>query len=468
MPGPEPSCTDRPASSSTCLQPIEATVFRSLDCQLDTSGRTPIAIAVSGGSDSLALLHLAQRWGAARNRPVIAATVDHGLRPEAAQEAEQVAQTCVSLGVPHTTLLWHAPENRSSNQSLARAGRHRLICEWAKRNGAFHILLGHTQDDALETFLIRARGGSGWFGLAGLAACSPSPAWPEGRKIELVRPLLVLRRQTIQDWLSANGHAWVNDPSNSMMKYERVRMRAVISKLDDPDRARFLRIINRMSILRQAEISAIRTRLHNEISVHDDGSITADRASFLTHSAQANSRLIGWLAMCAGGAPTAPRHATADRLEADIRTRSSGATTLGDAWCVWNAQTLSIYRRPPGESRTPGAPSRCDVSLAPGEHLIWDGRFELCLAPTSEGGQIITLDDALAQNLHVEGLNTLKPVSSSPARRSLPVLRMGSDIVIAPGFDASPPFVAKSLASERLFALVNEVAHTEIEWNSQN
>ncbi|HTZ03200.1 MAG TPA: tRNA lysidine(34) synthetase TilS, partial [Xanthobacteraceae bacterium] len=147
-----------------------------------------LILAVSGGPDSTALLLLAARW-AKSNRPapkLLAVTVDHGLRPEAAGEAVQVKRLARRLGVSHRTLYWRGKKPRSGVQEAARNARYRLLANAAKRTGYAHILTAHTLDDQAETVLFRLARGSGLGGLAGMAHASPVPIGAE-RTIFLVR-----------------------------------------------------------------------------------------------------------------------------------------------------------------------------------------------------------------------------------------------------------------------------------------
>ncbi len=183
------------------------------------------AVAVSGGSDSVSLLVLAKEFRERSGVPFTAVTVDHGLRPEAKDEARLVARLCDELGVAHHLLTWRRDGVGAVSQEAARRARHTLLAQWAERQGVRKIALGHTLDDRLETFLMRARQGSGWHGLAGLMPDSYSPAWPEGRVLMLLRPLLAFERENLREELRARGIGWIEDPSNEADRFERVRMR---------------------------------------------------------------------------------------------------------------------------------------------------------------------------------------------------------------------------------------------------
>ena len=185
-----------------------------------------LGIAVSGGSDSLALLHLLNDWRGEGGPALRVATVDHGLRPEAAAEAAQVARLCAGLGVAHDTLRWSGPPARGNLPDAARRARYRLLTGWARRHGLRHVAIGHTADDVAETFLMRLARGSGVDGLAAMR-----DRWQEGEGVTFHRPLLALRREALRDVLRAQGVAWSDDPTNDDPVYARTRARAALAAM---------------------------------------------------------------------------------------------------------------------------------------------------------------------------------------------------------------------------------------------
>ena len=134
----------------------------------------PVGVAVSGGSDSTALLALVRAWAEAEGRSVLAVTVDHRLRPESAGEAGVVAELCARLGVGHATRVWADAPGRGNLQASARAARQHLIGAWAREAGLAAVALGHTLDDQAETVLLRLARGSGVDGLAAMRAAQAS------------------------------------------------------------------------------------------------------------------------------------------------------------------------------------------------------------------------------------------------------------------------------------------------------
>lgn len=186
----------------------------------------PIGVAVSGGSDSVALLVLAVEWARKSDRAVMAATVDHGLRDAAADEAKGVAKLCARMDVPHRILRWDGVHS-GNTQDAARRARQRLIGDWANEQSLAAIASGHTREDQAETFLLRLKRGSGVDGLAGMA--------PKIIKDDVlwVRPVLNARRAELREMLTARGVGWVDDPSNNDVRFDRVKIRNALKMLGE-------------------------------------------------------------------------------------------------------------------------------------------------------------------------------------------------------------------------------------------
>lgn len=196
-----------------------------LSVALGDPAPSSLGIAVSGGSDSLALLFLAMGWAAGRDVRVKVATVDHGLRPEAAAEATRVAGICGSLGVSHETLHWAGWDGRGNLQATARAARYGLLAGWSLAHGLDAVALGHTVDDQAETFLMRLARGAGVDGLAAMRARFRRDG------AGFVRPVLGLRRDDLRAYLMGRRIGWCDDPSNADTAFARVKARAVLTAL---------------------------------------------------------------------------------------------------------------------------------------------------------------------------------------------------------------------------------------------
>lgn len=187
-----------------------------------------MALAVSGGSDSTALMRLAADWARVHHPGLMLSvlTVDHGLRPEAAAEAVLVGQWATTTGLPHHVLRWtDEPKPETGIQARARAARYGLMVQWCRAHGATALLTGHTLDDQAETVLMRLARTMSPESLSGIR---PAGGW-EG--LPLLRPLLRTKRQALRDWLTDLGQPWTDDPSNQDDRFERVRARRRLASM---------------------------------------------------------------------------------------------------------------------------------------------------------------------------------------------------------------------------------------------
>jgi tRNA(Ile)-lysidine synthase len=186
-----------------------------------------LLIAVSGGPDSTALLLMAAEWATRRRTRIEAATVDHGLRPESADEAKAVAALAARLGVSHRILQWKGVKPTSRLQERAREARYRLLVDHAKAIGADALLTAHHADDQAETVLFRLLRGSGVAGLRGMELTTMR----EGMTI--ARPLIGLKKRDLVAFANARGAPFVDDPSNADPRFARTRLRALLARLGE-------------------------------------------------------------------------------------------------------------------------------------------------------------------------------------------------------------------------------------------
>jgi tRNA(Ile)-lysidine synthase len=216
----------------------------------DWRGAPAIVLAVSGGPDSIALMWLAARWRRALKRGprLIAVTVDHGLRTEAAAEARDVKRLARSLDLQHRTVRWSGTKPRTGLPAAARSARYRLLAQAARANGATHILTAHTRDDQAETLLMRIMRGSGIAGLAAMARESDRDG------VHLARPFLNVSKSQLIATLRKAKVSFADDPTNRDTSFTRPRLRMLMPALaaEGGDARNLARLASRLARANQA------------------------------------------------------------------------------------------------------------------------------------------------------------------------------------------------------------------------
>lgn len=364
--------------------------------RLPSSAR--VLVAISGGSDSTGLL-IALHKAAGEGRRIVAATIDHALRPESAQEAQAVAALCATLAIPHLTLRWEGDKPKTGLSAAARAARYRLLKQAANHFSADMIVTAHTADDQDETILMRAaRSGDPCApGLSGMA-----DAVLYDRTIWIARPFLGLRRQAIRDALTCDAIGWIDDPSNADLHYERVRMRMALSGggAAGPDASAAARRRERLSCA-AAEWVTTHVALY--------GGVTAriEPCSLQAPEDVLRFALSGLLATL-GGRENGPSYSAMTRLVALLRSGEAGRMTIGRVLAVCRRDGVFLMR----EQRDLPV-----IDIAPGECGIWDGRF--LVRNTSPAWVTVAPEHALPE---VTGCRMFTDIAPSLARRAAAVL----------------------------------------------
>jgi tRNA(Ile)-lysidine synthase len=314
-------------------------------------------VAVSGGGDSIALLHLILEALEPHGRTLRAVTVDHGLRDGSAAEALTVARACAASGISHDTLRWDGA-GRGNLQERAREARRRLIGAWARERGVETVLLGHTADDQAETVLLRLARGSGVDGLAGM----PEEFWSEG--VSWARPLLPVTRGALRDWLRARRIPWAEDPSNEDPRFDRARARAMMDALArlGLSRERLLRTAGHMA--RARATLALRAADVAEREARQEGTdLLLSRALLLRiEEDDAAGRLLAAALMWVGGGEHRPRYDALRRLCAVVL--EGRAATL--AGCRVSPEGGDLRIAAEARARAPGRTGRFADFLAQG------------------------------------------------------------------------------------------------------
>lgn len=369
----------------------------------------PLGLAVSGGGDSMALLALAADWAGAA-RPLAAATVDHGLRPEAAAEAAAVARACLGLAIPHATLRWDGRGARGNLAEAAREARRALLAGWARAQGLAAILLGHTEDDQAETFLLRLARGSGVGGLACMAPVS------EALGVLWLRPLLGMRRAALRDLLRRRGWSWAEDPSNADPARDRARARALLDLLGDLGLTvpRLAMTARHMAEAREVLDAAEAALAGAALAWGPGGEARIATAPLRAAPRAVRLQFLADVLAATAGARHPPRLEAVEGLAARIEAGAEGGTSL--AGCIARIGPGRILlRREPGRVAGP-------VPAAPG--ALWDGRWRLGTeGPVPEGAEIGALGRAAPAR---------PPGIAAETLAATPAVRLGDRLLAAP------------------------------------
>jgi len=325
-----------------------------------------IAVAVSGGNDSLALLLLVHAWQIQvfGELEIHVYTLDHGLRPEAEKETRFVISVAEQLGFKATIVHWDGDKPKSGIQAAARAARYRLIGEAMKRDGAGILLSGHHKRDQAETVLMRLAHCSGLKGLGGMRAFS------RVEETRVFRPLLGVEPEFLEQVVAKSGLSAVNDPTNDDESFERVRWRKQLPSLgklglDGAALSLFSQRAQRADLA--LEVFA-RSQFDRLVSRDMFGALYVDLAVLNALPEEIVLRLVG--EMVAHLAGDGGKLAQLEALQKDLR--GGGFETITLNGCVLKVQKgllLAFRERGRIDDRA--------IKLAPGNTIVWDQRFEI-------------------------------------------------------------------------------------------
>lgn len=379
----------------------------------------PLGLAVSGGGDSMALLHLAHQAGLS----VQVATVHHHLRPEAGAEVALVAQACDRLGFPHHRLDWRW-NGQGNLPDAARRGRQAALAAWAQGAGLSAVVLAHTQDDLAETFVMRLARGSG---VDGLSAMAPKQVFCGAR---FLRPLLGVTRAELRTALVAMGQRWVDDPTNDDPTFTRPRVRRALGVLADlgitPDG--LARTAERLAQA-QAALITLAERAAEQVATLQAGDVVL--APALTDwPEETQRRLICAALIWVAGLDYPPR---ADQLSHLREAMATGRdVTLAGCRILSRPYGWRILREARDLPRQPYA-----------ANALWDGRWRITGPERADPGAEAGLEiRALGPNAAVSRANTALPRASLDAS---PALWQGEVLVAAPVADPTGPWRAETL-----------------------
>lgn len=407
------------------------------DRRLQPRIAAPIAVAFSGGGDSLAALMATQAWAKRHHRRVVVLHVDHQLQASSGAWADRAMRVAAGLGLQGQVLPWLGDKPTTGIPAAARHARHALIAEAARGHGARVVVFGHTADDQDEGDLMRAQG----LGLGRLAQWRPSPVWPQGRGLFLLRPLLDERRAALRQILAASGLDWIDDPANDDARSPRIQARRRLTEGE---------AIARPPPQDFSDDPAL-TTLARTARICDGGAIVLRRDALVAAAEPVARRLLAAALTCAAGAQAPPRRSAVVALLSRLRAPGAVQATLDGARL--SADPEIIVSREAGVFRRRAEPRAC---LGRANSVVWDGRFEL----STQASDLFTVTPLAgrAKTLPLFQRSRLKALRPE-VRAALPLVVDSAGAATCPILATDEPVTAKSLIADRFFAFCGVISN---------
>lgn len=302
----------------------------------------------------MALLGMVSVWARGAGRRLLAITVDHGLSPDSRDWSRRCEAAARAVGADWTECRWEGLKPVAGLPAAARRARHALIAQAARGAGAKVVLFAHTADDIAEADWMRARGST----LGRLREWSPSPVWPEGRGLMLLRPMLDEDREALRDGLRDQGRDWIEDPANRDVRFARSRARAALQPSHGGEGAR------------PAQESDTDARGRGPAGVR---ATPLPLGEGLEMGRSVGASELAAVLLCASGQEMPPRGARLEALTVRIRSGEDFTATLSGARIEARVDRVRIGREPGEFRRRPPA----EIALDAGVPVVWDGRYEI-------------------------------------------------------------------------------------------
>ena len=299
------------------LKPISVAEFDIIFSHIVEKKIFKIAVAVSGGPDSLALTWLLRNWCVNQGVRLTALTVDHGIQPNSTENSRKVCQWLKSWDVDCQILTWFGEKPNTKIQENARINRYKLMLDWCIQNDFENLALAHHQEDQAETFLIRILRGSGSDGLACMQKIS------KRRGVRLLRPVLAVPKSRLLATLKLQNQECLDDPANTNPMFTRTLIRNLTGSLAERgfDTTRLANLSGQFGQLRMRFEELTELVIDRAVNIYPTGWASVDSRILMSLPDEVGRRVIIYLIRSIGGRPYPPRRKALDRLTAFLGLR---------------------------------------------------------------------------------------------------------------------------------------------------
>ena len=405
-----------------------------------------IAVAVSGGGDSIALAVLVQAWVKARNGEMLVLTVDHNLRPESAGEAIDVQVLMKERGIAHEILIWKGNKPSTHVQELAREARYALLLQACRRHGFPLLAVAHNLEDQIETFWMRLAHGSGIDGLSAMA-----PVRDLGG-VSIIRPLLSFSREQLRATCTHHRIKWIEDPSNQNEKYLRVKLRQFEKTLADEGLtpARLSQTLQKLEDAREALQIMADQAASQCVLLHPEGYATLKISDWKSQPREVQRRILWQALKTIAVAPYPAGFEAMEQTRLDLHNPSFAGKTLSGC---------EIFPGKKDEILIAREADAVEGRLRAEEGKIWDGRFIISgfhagspqMLSLPESLEVGALGGAGLSELRKGGIS-LPKLEALPfkIKRVLPALWQGENLLAVPHLSYYSPACPRGLKTGQI------------------
>lgn len=350
------------------MNEIQSIFENNLDFLFGQNQPRAIAVAVSGGSDSVALLFLAADWAKSRSIPLTVLSVNHNLRIEALSELKYIKKLATNLGIEFVGLSWQVGSKDNNLQARAREGRYNLMCDACASRDIKTLLTAHHRDDFIENYLIRESRGSSVFGL------SSSYSYFHNHT-QILRPLFNIQKKQLTDFLIQNNITWFEDSSNNLEKYQRNRIRKLLAVMEPYEKIKIEQKIKDVN----KEVLILSDQLINAVAevckINNFGFAIIDLKQFRKLDHLIKTQLIAYVIALVSGSNSLPRYRNTEKILLKIAAEEFISNSIHNCIVITMGDNLLIYKEK----------SKITYEAAPLiEKAVWDNRFEISISQKPE------------------------------------------------------------------------------------